>query len=216
MPLLNNPRVGRIQTWWPLEMDVQEPGITGSTESELQGTVGGVAIAEAPPRVRFSFDSEILQYAEKADRIAVRSISGNRIVAFVEIISPGNKLSGLAFRKFREKIQTLIENGIQILIVNLFPPGSFDPDGIPRGLQIESDSVVPAVTKDEPLSFVSLRVSDHISGFVELSATGRDVPTMPLFLNADRYINVLLNESYEAAWRSVPQPWRDIVAAGGT
>ena len=194
-----------------LEMNVREPGMTGSAEPELPGQVGGVAIADAPPQVRFSFDSEILQYAEKADRIAVRSLSGNRIVAIVEIISPGNKHSGLAFRKFREKIQNLIENGIQILIVDLFPPGSFDPDGIPRGLQIESNSVVPAVTKDEPLSFLSLRVSDHISGFVELSAIGRDVPTMPLFLNADRYVNVLLNDSYEAAWHSVPQPWQKMI-----
>jgi hypothetical protein len=137
-------------------------------------------------------------------------------VAIVEVVSPGNKHSGLAFKKFRDKIQHLIERGIQILIVDLFPPGTFDPEGIPRGLQIESDLIVPATTKEEPLSFTSLRVSDHVAGFVELSAVGQNVPTMPLFLNSDRYVNVPLNESYEQAWTSLPRPWQEILESRST
>lgn len=194
-----------------LEMDVHEPGASDGSESSALRQTGGVAITNAPPDVRFKFDSEVFQYAEKADRIAIRNVSGNKVVAIVEVISPGNKHSGLAFNRFREKIHFLIERGIQILIIDLFPPGTFDPDGIPRGLQIESESIVPKTTKDEPLSFISLRVSDHVSGFVELSAVGKDVPTMPLFLNSERYVYVPLNDSYNQAWTSLPRPWQELL-----
>ena len=194
-----------------LEMDVREPGSSDEFELSDIAPASGVAVANAPPNVRFSFHSDVVQYAKKADRVAVRSLSGNRVVAIIEVVSPGNKHSGLAFRRFREKIQFLIEQGIQILIVDLFPPGTFDPEGLPRGLQIESESVVPKITVEEPLSLISLQVSDHVSGFVEFSAVGKDVPTMPLFLNSDRYVNVPLDKSYAEAWESLPRPWQEIV-----
>ncbi len=194
-----------------LEMDVREPGSSNESEFPHVSYSGGVAIANAPPNVRFSFHSDVVQYAKKTDRVAVRNVSGNKVVAIIEVVSPGNKHSGLAFRRFREKIQFLIEQGIQILIIDLFPPGTFDPDGLPRGLQIESESVVPKTTVEEPLSLISLQVSDHVSGFVEFSAVGKDVPTMPLFLNSERYVNVPLNRSYAEAWDSLPRPWQEIV-----
>lgn len=194
-----------------LEMDVQEPGNSDEFESTVLKQSGGVTVADAPPRVRFTFDSEVVQYAEKADRIAIRNVNGNKTVAIIEVISPGNKHSGLAFNKFREEVHFLIERGIQILIIDLFPPGTFDPEGIARGLQIESESLVPRTTNDEPLSFISLRVSDHVSGFVEFGCVGKDVPTMPLFLNSERYVNVPLNDSYAEAWTSFPRPWQKLL-----
>jgi len=194
-----------------LELDVREPGAAEDSDTTELRQTGGIAVTDAPPRVRFSFDSEVFQYAEMADRIAIRSLNRNKIVAVIEVVSPGNKHSGLAFGKFREKVHYLIRHGIQVMIIDLFPPGKFDPQGISRGLQIESDSIVPAVTNDEPLSLVSLRVTDHVSGFVELCAVGQDVPTMPLFLSDERYVNVPLNDSYIQAWSSLPNPWKEIV-----
>lgn len=194
-----------------LEMDVREPGTSDEFVLSEVAQTGGVAVANAPPNVRFTFHSDVVQYAKKADRIAVRNVSGNRVVAIIEVVSPENKHSGLAFRRFREKIQFLIEQGIQILIIDLFPPDTFDPEGLPRALEIESESVVPKTTVEEPLSLISLRVSDQVSGFVEFSAVGKDVPTMPLFLNSDRYVNVPLNKSYAEAWDSLPRPWQEIV-----
>ena len=194
-----------------LEMDVQEPGNSDEFESSGQKQRGGVAMADAPPKVRLTFDSEVVQYAEKADRIAIRNVNGNKVVAIIEVVSPGDKHSGLAFNKFREKVHFLIERGIQILIIDPFPPGTFDPEGIARGLQIESESIVPKAMNDEPLSFLLLRVSDHVSGFVEFGSVGKDVPTMPLFLNSERYVNIPLNDSYTEAWTSFPRPWQELL-----
>ena len=193
-----------------LEMNVPESSDTDGSESSGPYH-GGIALADAPPKVRFTFDSEVVPYAERDDRIAIHNLSGNKVVAIIEVVSPGNKHSGLAFNKFRKKIHRLIERGIQILVIDLFPPGTFDPEGIARGLQIESESIVPETTRDEPLSFVSLRVSDHVSGFVELGSVGKDVPAMPLFLNSGRYVSVPLNDSYTHAWTSLPRPWQELL-----
>ena len=60
-------------------------------------------------------------YASRANRIVVRHHLG-RIVAVIEIISPGNKDSRAALRDFIEKTIDLLRAGIHVLIVDLFPP----------------------------------------------------------------------------------------------
>ncbi len=187
--------------------------LTESDDSSTRWTAkgGGLLVEQAPPKVRFEFESELRQYTEKASRVAVRHVSENRIVAIIEVISPGNKHSRKEVDSLREKIYTLIDNGVQILLVDLIPPGRFDPEGLPRALSIDSDDVVPAVTSEEPLSLCSLRVNPGIHGYVELCGVGRVLPQMPLFLSVDRYINVPLEETYTSAWQGVPAPWKRII-----
>ena len=58
----------------------------------------------APRRRRFAITrSEADQYARKANSVVVRHSSDHRIVAMVEIVSPGNKTGRLALRQFIEK-----------------------------------------------------------------------------------------------------------------
>src|SRR5437879_936706 len=54
-------------------------------------TRGGVAVAEAPPRVRFHATAEMDAYAAKANVVAIRHRSRHRVIAMIEIVSPGNK-----------------------------------------------------------------------------------------------------------------------------
>jgi hypothetical protein len=51
---------------------------------------GGLAVTTDPPQTRFVQRAEIEIYARKADRITVRHRHG-RVVAILEIVSPGNK-----------------------------------------------------------------------------------------------------------------------------
>ena len=67
------------------------------------GVGGGVAVAEHPPKVRYTLEAEATIYAAKADRVAIYHTSGDRVVAFLEIVSPGNKLSQLTVRQLLEK-----------------------------------------------------------------------------------------------------------------
>ena len=89
---------------------------------------GGVALAEAPPQARFMTSAEVDAYADRANSIAIRHEFGN-VVAMIEIVSPGNKRSQYGLRAFIEKSYSLLQSGINLLVVDIFPPTT---SAIPR------------------------------------------------------------------------------------
>jgi hypothetical protein len=46
---------------------------------------------------------------------------------------------------------------------------------------------------------------------IEPTAIGRTLPDRPLFLTAKRYVNVPLETTYQAAYRGMPQFWREVL-----
>src|SRR5690242_14462834 len=54
---------------------------------------GGIATAPAPPKVRFTEETEEDLYARKRRSLVIRHSSEDRVVALLEILSPGNKAS---------------------------------------------------------------------------------------------------------------------------
>lgn len=67
--------------------------------------------------------------AGRANRIAVRHHLG-RIIAVIEIVSPGNKDGRAALRDFVEESMELLRQGVHLLVIDLFPPPLRDPFGI--------------------------------------------------------------------------------------
>src|SRR5271169_5899684 len=113
---------------------------------------GGIALATCPPPVWFRARTEIDQYATKANAIAIRHVSDHRVVAMLEIVSPGNKSSRHAMRAFVEKAVELLRAGIHLLIVDLFAPGPRDAQGIHKIIWdefIDNNFALPA---DKPLT----------------------------------------------------------------
>ena len=92
---------------------------------------GGLVVAETPPRVKQAarVETEAALYARKANRIAIRHGLG-RVVAMIEVVSPGNKDSKHAIASFVAKAVDFLRNGIHFLVVDPFPRGPRDPDGI--------------------------------------------------------------------------------------
>ena len=84
---------------------------------------GSTALLEAPPKVRLTAETDMEFYRRKQNAIAVRHVSGDRVVAMVEIVSPGNKDSRHSLRAFVEKAADLLDKQIHLLIVDLHPPG---------------------------------------------------------------------------------------------
>ena len=72
-------------------------------------------------------------YARRADRVVVRHGRG-RVVAVVEIVSPGNKSNRHTIRAFVEKAGEMLRQGVNLLVVDLFPPTSRDPQGIHKAI----------------------------------------------------------------------------------
>ncbi|MBW3599691.1 MAG: DUF4058 family protein, partial [Planctomycetes bacterium] len=82
------------------------------------------------PRATFIYQTDAEFYRRKKSTVVVRHVSDDRIIAMVEVVSPGNKAGSNAFRAFLDKTCDLLEHKIHLLILDLFPPTRRDPRGI--------------------------------------------------------------------------------------
>src|SRR5437763_1489327 len=64
--------------------------VESDREAKAEGGAG-VAVAASPPKVQFHMRAEVDQYAAKAKAVVIRHASDHRVVAMIEIVSPGNK-----------------------------------------------------------------------------------------------------------------------------
>jgi hypothetical protein len=178
-------------------------------ESGLGG--GGVALATAPPKVRFTAEALSERYARKRSRLTVRHASGDRAVAMVEIVSPGNKASRHALRSFVDESVELLDAGIHLLIVDLFPPNSRNPQGIHAAIWSEIENDDFQLPPDQRLTLAAYSAGELKRAFIEPVAVGGTFPHMPLFLEPERYVPVPLEETYVAAFDAVPKRWQAVL-----
>src|SRR5262249_19854098 len=81
---------------------------------------GGLALAEAPPKVRRKLASTgSLRRLRRT--LAIRHVSGHRLIAVIEMVSPANKDRAEHVQEFVGKAVALLEQGIHLLLVDLFP-----------------------------------------------------------------------------------------------
>lgn len=98
-----------------------------------------------------------------------------------------------------------------------FPADARDPQGLHQTIwsaQYDGDFEFHA---DKPLTLASYRATTQASvarSFVEPVAVGDVLPAMPLFLWADRYINVDLERTHQSAWEVNPAPLKPKVESG--
>ncbi|MEZ6034767.1 MAG: DUF4058 family protein [Planctomycetaceae bacterium] len=188
----------------------------GTKSSKRVQDAGGIAVADCPPRTKYQYEADRRQYANKADQVAIRHASDHRLIAVIEVISPGNKNNRRALDAFRRKIDLLLDQRVHLLLIDILPPGPVDPDGLPVALSVTDPADVPVVTAAEPYSLLSVRCaedSDLLGGFVEIVGRNQPLPEMPLFLSEDHYVNVPLESTYLRAWDELPEPWREIVCS---
>lgn len=169
---------------------------------------GSVAVAESPPKTRFSAAFEIDLYAERSRTLVVRHASGDRVVAMIEIVSPGNKSTRHALRSFVDKAYAALKAGCHLLLVDLFPPGRHDPRGIHAALAEEFGEEDYSLPADNPLTLAAYSAGELKRYYVEPFAVGDALQDMPLFLTADVYVPVPLEAAYLAAWSAMPRRWQ--------
>jgi len=170
-----------------------------SERDEPDGSGSGLAVAVAPPRMRVVRRAEDTIYVHKADRIAVRHRHG-RVVAMVEIVSPGNKTSKNELRTFVEKASKLIAQGIHLLVIDLFPPSKRDPQGIHKAIWDEFVEEEFALPGEERLTLAAYDAGPPPVAYVEPIAVGEVLPDMPIFLKPDFYVPAPLEQTYRTTW----------------
>jgi hypothetical protein len=170
-----------------------------------------IALATAPPRVRFTAAAELDTYARKRNRIAIRHRSGDRVMAILEIVSPGNKASRSALRSYVQNAVEFLDAGINLLILDLFPPGPRDSQSIHAAIWSEILDDQFRLPPDKPLTLVAYSGGIPKRAYIEPVAVGDTLPDMPLFLEPELYVLVPLEATYQAAWKAVPRRWRDVL-----
>ncbi len=182
--------------------------------AEVEDALGGVAVAESPPRTRVTTaEAEMDDYVLKRRTVVIRHASGDRIVALLEIVSPGNKSAWHAIRSFTEKAVEALYRGYHLLIVDLFPPGPRDPQGIHPVIWNQIVDERFELPPDEPLTLVAYNAGPRKVGYIEPTSVGHELIAMPLFLTPAMYVNVPLESTYLAAYRGVPRKWRAVLEA---
>ena len=86
---------------------------------------GGIAVAEAPPRVRRITTIEPLALTRRRS-LAIRHVSGHRLIALIEIVSRANKDRPDSLDEFAAKAVASLDRGVHLLVIDLFPPGPHD------------------------------------------------------------------------------------------
>jgi hypothetical protein len=163
------------------------------------------------PRTRFMAESDAEFYRRKKSSVVVRHVSGDRIVSMIEIVSPGNKSSRHGFRAFADKACELLEARVHLLIVDPFPPGPRDPNGVHAAIWEEVRDEPFQPPEDKPLTLVAYECGLTTRAYIEPVAVGDTLPEMPLFLEPDGYVTVPLEATYQTAFDVLPSRWRNVL-----
>ncbi len=186
-----------------------ETSVRGSAPSNSLGR-GATLIAD-PPRLTFVAETDMEFYRRKQKVVAVRHASGDRVVAIIEVVSPGNKSSRHAIRSFVEKAADVLDRRIHLLILDLNPPGPRDPQGIHGVIWEEISGQAYAAPAGKPLTLASYESEWTVRAYVEPLAVGDVLIDMPLFLEPGGHVPVPLEGTYGRAVEALPHRWRRVL-----
>lgn len=182
--------------------------------SERQSGSNGTTLLLDPPQVQATAETDMEFYRRKQNRVVVRHVSGDKIIAMVEVVSHGNKSSRHAVRSFVEKAAELLDNQIHLLILDLHLPGKLDPHGIHAAIWEDICGEEFAAPADKPLTLVAYETALSIKAYVEPIAVGDVLADMPLFLKPGGHVLVPLEATYQRAFAAVPRRWRVVLEVG--
>lgn len=200
--LCENHRDGRLPTF------VELP--ESSSPYHDPGDRGQMRFAdEFTPRPSYHDTCSHPEYAEKV--ITVRHANYHQVVAAVRMVTPQTKRSRYRLDQFLGWVVETVRSEISVLIIDLFRPGPNDFQGIHKSIWdefVDNGFVLP---RETPLTLASYVAKPIPKAFVEPTGVGRQLMNMPLFLDADAYVEVPLIASYEKAFDGEPKHVRDLL-----
>ncbi|HEX3151396.1 MAG TPA: DUF4058 family protein [Gemmataceae bacterium] len=184
------------------------------TQTPENSDAGSIATL---PRPKTSFTAETATefYRRKKSSIVVRHVSGDHIVAVLEIVSPGNKSTRDGFRAFVNKACEFLEHRVHLLLIDPFPPTKRDPNGIHAAIWGEVNDEPFILPPDKPLTLVAYECGLVTRAYIEPIGVGHRLPDMPLYLEPDSYVPVPLEATYMTAFNAMPKRWRVVLQPAG-
>lgn len=199
----------------PDVLALHETNGRGETPGSAGAASGMVAVAEAPPRVQLVQEAslEAAYYLAKRRTLVIRHVTGDRIVALIEIVSPANKHNRAAVADFVDKVLAALRTGIHVMVIDPFPPGGHDPQGMHGAIWADLGEPAYEPPADCPLTLVSYCAKSPITAHIEPTRVGLALIDMPLFLTKEHYVPTPLEKTYMQAWAGVPQRWQRVIVA---
>ncbi len=96
-------------------------------------------------------------------------------------------------------------------VVNLFPPGRHDPQGIHRAIWDDLEEEDFELPPDKRLTVAAYDSGPLPVTYVEPIAVGDILPEMPLFLEPGSYVPAPLESTYQSAWDRFPAALKELL-----
>ena len=171
----------------------------------------GIAVATTPPKaLHIARLTDRESYARRANRVAIRNTDGERTTV-LELVSPGNKSGKVAIRAFIDKATAFLARGVNLLIIDLFPPTSRDPQGIYKAIWDEICEEPFELPTAKPYTISAFEAEPIYAAYVECVGIGDAIPPMPVFLDPGQYVLAPLEEAYQHSWEKCPREMKDLV-----
>lgn len=177
------------------------------TTADDGGSSGGLVVTDAPPKTQLRLMASTLRTLQRT--LTVRHVSTHQIVALLEVVSPANKDRRTHVEEFVDKVESALLQSIHVLVVDLLPPGKYDPSGMHGAIWDCFDDHPYALPPNQPLTLASYAADSQPVAYVEHLKVGDELIEMPLFLSTHRYINVPMGITYQAAFQGLPSFVRD-------
>lgn len=195
------------------ELALSEQADEHSSPHQNQDLSGVATVVKVIPQVEDIMKGDEAHYAAKQSSVVVRQVRNDRIVALIEIVSRGNKTSEFALERFVEKVTQALASGINVVIVDLHRPHTWDPEGIHNVIWrtlVEKEYKLPP---GKLLMLASYTAYPDLTAYVQSCRVGDNLRDMPLFLDEEHYVPLPLEASYLAAYQGMPQRWRAVLEA---
>jgi hypothetical protein len=196
----------------PDVLTLQAPQIDGNG-SAVSASGASTGVLLAPPKLNLTAETDMEFYRRKQTPIVVRHVSGDHVVAMIQVVSPGNKSTRNALRAFIEKAATLLDNRNHLLIADLLPPGRHDPQGIHAAIWEEIAGQEFTPPGGQSLTLAAYETALTVRAYARTIGVGDTLPEMPLFLEPNACVQVPLEATYEIAFAAMPLRWRRVLEA---
>ncbi len=183
-----------------VEIDVATMRRNGSAD----GGGAGVAVAVGPavwsPPTADGFLPAVFPATFEVRILS--TVTGPRLVAAIELISPGNKDRAAERRAFAAKCASYLSQGVSVIIVDIVTSRRANLHNDLLGLMEADDALaLPAEVALYAVAYRPVRRDerDEIDVWRSPMALGRPLPTLPLGLRGDLVIPVDLEAAYAEA-----------------
>ncbi|MEQ1826706.1 MAG: hypothetical protein ABL921_12205 [Pirellula sp.] len=181
-------------------------------DSDFLVNTGNSIATVAPirkPTTGYTMVADEDRYVGKTSQVVIKHELG-KILAVIELV-PGNKSSAHATRTLVDKLTLLLREGINLLVVDPFPPSIRDPQGIHGLIWSEISDQAFELPEDRRLTIAAYQASPVKTAWIEVIAVGAPLPTMPLFLHEAHFVELPLEISYQETWSHLPKELRVVV-----